>query len=118
MITLRQLRYLTALAEFQHFGRAAGACAVSQPALSMQIRDLEKLLGVQLVERRPGEVVLTDIGREIANRGDQILAATRDLVDYARHGNQVLAGRLTLGVIPTLAPYVLPRVLPELQERF
>ncbi len=118
MVTLRQLKYLTALAEFRHFGRAAEACAISQPALSMQIRDLEKVLGVQLVERRPGEVVLTDLGREIASRGDQILAAARDLVDYARHGSQVLAGRLTLGVIPTLAPYVLPRVLPDLQRNF
>jgi len=118
MITLKQLRYLGALAEHRHFGRAAEACAVTQPALSMQIRDLEKLLGVQLVERRPGEVALTHMGREIADRGEQIFTAARDLVDFAKHGNKVLAGRLTLGVIPTLAPYVLPRVLPKLQANY
>jgi LysR family hydrogen peroxide-inducible transcriptional activator len=117
MITLRQLRYLAALAEHRHFGRAAEACAISQPALSMQIRDLERQLGVQLVERRPGEVALTQIGSEVVERGDQVLACVRDLVDFARHGTRILAGSLTLGVIPTLAPYVLPRILPELQER-
>lgn len=118
MITLKQLRYLSALAEHRHFGRAADACAVTQPALSMQIRELEKELGAQLVERRPGDVVLTDTGRDIVARSDQILTAARDLVDFARHSDRTLAGRMTLGVIPTLAPYVLPRVLPALQERY
>ncbi len=75
MITLKQLRYLSALAEHRHFGRAADACSVTQPALSMQIRDLERQLGVQLVERRPGDVVLTDIGQEVAARSEQMLAA-------------------------------------------
>ena len=70
MITLKQLRYLTALAEHRHFGKAAEACAVTQPALSMQIRDLEKDLGADLVERRPGEVMLTEIGREVARRAE------------------------------------------------
>ncbi len=69
MITLRQLRYLQALTQHRHFGRAAEACAVTQPALSMQIRDLEKQLGVELVERRPGEAALTEIGIEVARRG-------------------------------------------------
>jgi LysR family hydrogen peroxide-inducible transcriptional activator len=118
MITLRQLRYLTALAEHRHFGRAAEACAVTQPALSMQIRDMEKLLGVKLVERRPGEVVLTDIGAEVAERGEHMLAAARDLVDVARHRDRVLSGRLMLGIIPSLAPYVLPKILPALQRRY
>jgi len=67
MITLRQLRYLSALAKHGHFGRAAEACAVTQPALSMQIRDLERTLGVAVVERRPGEVMLTDVGREFTS---------------------------------------------------
>jgi LysR family hydrogen peroxide-inducible transcriptional activator len=84
----------------------------------MQIRDLERQLGAQLVERRPGDIVLTDTGRDIVARSDQILAAARDLVDLARHSDRVLAGRMTLGVIPTLAPYVLPKVLPALQERY
>jgi LysR family hydrogen peroxide-inducible transcriptional activator len=118
MITLRQLRYLSALAKHSHFGRAAEACAVTQPALSMQIRDLERTLGVALVERRPGDVMLTEVGREIVRRAEEVLAASHDLVDFARHRSGVLTGRLTLGVIPSLAPYVLPRMLPVLQSRF
>src|SRR5262249_1909843 len=118
MVTLRQLRYLQALAQHQHFGRAAESCRVSQPALSMQIRDLEKLLGVDLVERRPGDVALTEAGVEIARRGEQVLAAARDLVDFAQHRGRPLTGRLQVGVIPSLAPYVLPRILPLLQARF
>jgi LysR family transcriptional regulator, hydrogen peroxide-inducible genes activator len=117
MITLRQLRYLEALAEHRHFGRAAEACAVTQPALSMQIRELEKVLEVELVERRPGEVVLTDIGIEVMRRGGRVLCETRDLVDFARHHGRPLTGRLRLGVIPTIAPYLLPCILPILQRR-
>jgi LysR family hydrogen peroxide-inducible transcriptional activator len=117
MITLRQLRYLSALAEYRHFGRAADACAISQPALSMQIREMEKFLGADLVERRHGEVVLTDVGQEVARRGERVLAASRDIVDIARHHSRVLSGRLQLGIIPTLAPYVLPKILPLLQRR-
>src|ERR1700687_2602555 len=118
MLTLRQLRYLLALAKHGHFGRAAEACAVTQPALSMQIRDLERTLGVAVVERRPGDVILTDVGREIARRAEGVLTASRDLVDFARHRGGLLTGRLTLGVIPSLAPYLLPRILPLLQTRF
>ncbi len=118
MITLRQLRYLAALAQHGHFGRAAEACAVTQPALSMQIRDLERTLGIKVVERRPGDVILTTIGREIAQRGADILAASRDLMDFARHSGQLLTGRLTLGVIPSLAPYLLPKLLPVLQRKY
>jgi LysR family transcriptional regulator, hydrogen peroxide-inducible genes activator len=118
MITLRQLRYLEALAQHRHFGRAAGACAVTQPALSMQIRELEQELEVDLVERRAGAVALTEIGQEVARRGERVLAATRDLVDFARHRGRILSGGLKLGVIPSLAPYVLPKVLPVLQARY
>ena len=118
MITLRQLRYLSALAKHGHFGRAAEACAVTQPALSMQIRDLERTLGVAVVERRPGDVMLTDVGREIARPAEDVLTASRDLVDFARHRSGLLTGRLTLGVIPSLAPYLLPRILPLLQTKF
>lgn len=91
---------------------------MTQPALSMQIRDLERTLGVAVVERRPGDVMLTDVGREIARRGEDVLTASRDLVDFARHRSGLLTGRLTLGVIPSLAPYLLPRILPLLQSRF
>ena len=117
MITLRQLRYLTALARHRHFGRAAEECAVTQPALSMQVRELEREIGAELVERRPGEIALTETGLDVARRAEHILASARDLVDFARH-RDVLSGRLVLGIIPTLAPYILPRVLPQLQARY
>jgi LysR family hydrogen peroxide-inducible transcriptional activator len=118
MITLRQLRYLDALARHRHFGRAADDCAVSQPALSMQIRDLERFLGVELVERRTGEASLTETGANIALRARHILSAVSDLADFAHHRGKVLCGPLRLGVIPSLAPYLLPRMLPVLQERY
>lgn len=118
MITLKQLRYLSALARLRHFGRAAQDCAVTQPALSMQIRELEREIGVDLVERRPGEVAFTEAGREVVERADLILAAARDLVDVARHRGRPLSGALRFGVIPTIAPYVLPRMLPALQRRY
>jgi LysR family transcriptional regulator, hydrogen peroxide-inducible genes activator len=117
MITLRQLRYLASLARHRHFGRAAEDCAVSQPALSMQVRELEREIGAKLVERRPGEIVFTEIGKDVAERAEAILAASRDLVDFARH-RALLSGQLKLGIIPTLAPYVLPRVLPRLQADY
>ena len=119
MITLRQLRYLTALAEHRHFGRAAEACAVSQPALSMQIRDLEQRSRRAIWSSGgPATWSLTETGAEVARRAERILAAARDLVDFARHRGALLTGRLKLGVIPSLAPYVLPRVLPLLQQRY
>jgi len=117
MITLRQLQYFGALAEYRHFGRAAAVCAVSQPALSMQVRELEKQLGAELVERRPGDVLLTDLGAEVARRGERILAGARDLCDFVQR-RKLLSGALTFGVIPTLAPYVLPRLLPKLQLQY
>ena len=117
MITLRQLRYLNALARHRHFGRAAEACSVSQPALSMQIKEMEKDLGVTLVERRSNDVVLTETGLEIANRGERILSEVNDLEDFARHRCGVLSGTLRFGVIPSIAPYVLPRLLPALQDK-
>jgi LysR family transcriptional regulator, hydrogen peroxide-inducible genes activator len=117
VITLRQLRYLASLARHRHFGRAAEDCAVTQPALSMQIRELEREIGAELVERRPGAIALTETGVEVVRRAERILAATHDLVDFARH-RDVLSGELRLGIIPTLAPYVLPRVLPRLQSDY
>jgi LysR family hydrogen peroxide-inducible transcriptional activator len=117
MITLRQLRYLEALSQHKHFGRAAEACAVTQPALSMQIRELENDLNAKLIERRPGEAALTEVGIEVVRRGQRVLSAARDIADFARHCGQILSGRLKLGIIPTLAPYVLPKVLPVLQAR-
>lgn len=118
MITLKQLRYLSALAEHRHFGRAADSCAVTQPALSMQIRELERELGADLVERRPGEAVLTATGLEVLSRADRILIAVNDLVDAAHHRGRPLTGFFRLGVIPTVAPYLLPPLLPALQARY
>jgi LysR family hydrogen peroxide-inducible transcriptional activator len=118
MVTLRQLRYLEALAETRHFGNAAEACAVSQPALSMQIKELEDQLRVSLVERRKSGIELTEQGEEIVRRGRTILASVRDMLDYAEHRRRVLSGSLKLGAIPSIAPYLLPSTLPELQRRF
>src|SRR5215467_7607780 len=118
MVTLRQLRYLDALAESLHFGQAAEACAVTQPALSMQIKELEDELQVSLIERRKSGIELTEQGEEIVRRGRTILASVRDLLDYAKHREHVLTGALKLGAIPSIAPYVLPAALPELQRRF
>jgi LysR family transcriptional regulator, hydrogen peroxide-inducible genes activator len=114
-VSIRQLRYFQALAQTLHFGRAADGCAVSQPALSMQIQELEKELGVQLIERTRAGAKLTPTGQEIARRAGLILASVRDLADYARHTGRVLAGPLRLGVIPTIAPYLLPKLLPKLR---
>ena len=118
MVSLRQLRYLESLAETRHFGHAAEACAVSQPALSMQIKELEDELKISLVERRKTGIELTEQGEEIARRARLILASVRDLVDYAKHQEGVLSGVLKLGAIPSIAPYLLPAALPELQRRF
>ena len=117
-ISLRQLRYFDALAQLLHFGRAAERCAVSQPALSTQIQELEAGLGVTLIERTRQGTKLTPEGEEIARRAGAILAAVRDLADFARHSGRVLSGPLRLGVIPTIAPYVLPKLLPELRSAY
>ncbi len=118
MPTLRQLRYLDALARFRHFGHAADHCAVTQPALSTQIQQLERKLGIELVERGHNSVRLTAAGREIAQRAARVLSEVRDLGDYARHHARLLSGDLRLGVIPTIAPYLLPPLLPKLRKRY
>ncbi|MFO1049817.1 MAG: hydrogen peroxide-inducible genes activator [Geminicoccaceae bacterium] len=117
MTTLRQLRYLAALARHGHFGRAAEECSVTQPALSVQIQELEAGLRTSLVERSRGRIALTAEGLEVARRAARILAEVADLEDYARHRTRLLTGPLRLGVIPSIAPYLLPAALPALQER-
>jgi LysR family hydrogen peroxide-inducible transcriptional activator len=117
-VTLKQLRYFDALAREQHFGRAADACAVTQPALSMQIQDLEASLGIALVERTRNGIKLTPKGEEIAIRAQRLLNDVRNLVDYARHAGGILSGTLRLGVIPSIAPYLLPPLLPLLKEKY
>lgn len=113
MLSTRQLHYFDALARHRHFGRAAAECAVTQPALSMQIRELENMLGVALVERgRP--LRLTAAGAEVARRAAAILADIAALEEFAAGRRTPLSGRLRLGVIPTIAPYLLPALLPAL----
>ena len=117
-VSLRQLRYLAAIAQHEHFGRAAAACSITQPALSMQIKELERELKAVLVERRRQGVQLTERGQEVARRAARIVTDVRDLVDYAHHRDGVLTGPLHLGVIPSVAPYLLPPLLPLLRERY
>lgn len=116
-VTLKQLRYFHALAREQHFGRAADACSVTQPALSMQIQELEASLGLDLVERTRAGVKLTAKGEQIAERAQRILNDVHDLVDFARQSAGVLSGRLRLGLIPSVAPYLLPPLLPLLKAQ-
>ena len=118
MISLRQLRYFDALARCGHFGKAAEQCAVTQPALSMQIQELEKFLEVQLFERGRGQVTLTNSGRSIAQRAARILSDARDIADLARQGGKPFSGPLGLGVIPSVAPYLLPGLLPLIRETY
>lgn len=117
-ITLRQLRYLDAVAAEGHFGRAAERVAVSQPALSAQIRELEETLGCQLIERIPSGARLTAPGRLIVDRARRILAEVVDLEALARTVADPTTGRLKLGVIPSIGPYLLPRLLPMMGEAF
>jgi LysR family transcriptional regulator, hydrogen peroxide-inducible genes activator len=117
-ISIRQLRYFDALAQSLHFGRAAERCAVTQPALSMQIQEFEREIGSVLIERTRQGARLTPEGTEIARRVASILASIRDLAEYGQHSACLLTGRLRLGVIPTIAPYVLPKLLPILRTNY
>jgi len=115
-LTLRQLRYFDALARHGHFGRAAEACAISQPALSVQIREMEAGLGLALFERTARQVRLTAFGEDFARRVTGILHSVDDLGELARAAKDGMAGRLRIGVIPTVAPYLLPRVFRALDR--
>lgn len=115
-LTLRQLRYFEALAQHRHFGRAAEACAISQPALSVQIKELEQELGTVLFERSARRVRLTAFGEEFALRVREILRSVDELGDLARASRDQLMGRLRIGVIPTIAPYLLPRIVGNLNR--
>ncbi|MEO0329542.1 MAG: LysR substrate-binding domain-containing protein [Pseudomonadota bacterium] len=116
--TLKQLRYFEVLANFGHFGRAADACSVSQPALSVQIKQLENSLGVKLFERNARQVRLTQFGQTFAEQTREILRAIDDLDHLARASNEQWVGRLRLGIIPTIAPYLLPTVLKNITRQF
>lgn len=116
-VTFKHLRYFEALARHAHFGRAAEACAISQPALSVQMKELEEILGAPLVERGSRRIRLTGLGETLAHRARDILRAVEELEDLARASNDLLAGRLRIGVIPTVAPYLLPRLIKALAAR-
>ncbi|WP_315836372.1 LysR substrate-binding domain-containing protein [Bradyrhizobium prioriisuperbiae] len=113
-VTLRQLRYFDALARHGHFGRAAESCSISQPALSMQIKELEEILGGVLIERGARQVVLTRFGEDLARRARDILRSVDELGDFARASRDRLVGQLRIGMIPTIAPYLLPEVIGNL----
>jgi len=115
-MTLKQLRYFEALARHGHFGHAADACAITQPALSMQIKELEETLGIVLFERGARQVRLTNFGEEFALRAREILRSVDELGDLARASRDRLAGRLRIGVIPTIAPYLLPTIISNINR--
>jgi len=114
----RDLKYLVALHDHLHFGKAADACFVSQPALSMQIKKLEETLGVKLLERTNKSVLLTDIGMAITDRARLILQQIDEMRDLAKLAKDPYSGELKIGIIPTLAPYLLPVIMPSLSKKF
>src|ERR1700742_2714213 len=116
--TLRQLQYLKLLPEHGSFGRAAEAAHVTQPTLSAGIQELERTLGAAVVDRARSGVILTAVGEEALRRATIILNEAEELVEAAKTAGQPLTGRFRLGVIPTIAPFLLPRALPMLRERF
>ena len=117
-MNLRDLKYLLALADHKHFGRAAAACFVSQPTLSTQIKKLEEELGVSLVERAPRKVMLTPAGLAAAERARRIVAEVEQMKEAARRSQDPEAGSVRLGLFPTLGPYLLPHVIPRIRARF
>ncbi|MEO7062532.1 MAG: LysR substrate-binding domain-containing protein [Dokdonella sp.] len=117
-MNLRDLQYLVALAEHKHFGRAAAASFVSQPTLSTQIKKLEEELGVALVERAPRKVLLTDVGQDIARRARAVLHEVDQIKTVARRTLDPESGTVRLGIFPTLGPYLLPHVIPQIRARF
>jgi len=115
-LKLKDLRYLVAVADTRHFGRAAERCFVSQPTLSTQLKKLEEYLGVQLIERQPKRVALTAAGEEIVARARRILEASDEVVTLARAHRDPLAGALRIAMLPTIGPYLLPRVAREIRK--
>ncbi|MGJ4729896.1 LysR substrate-binding domain-containing protein [Luteimonas sp. SDU101] len=117
-MNLRDLKYLIAVADHRHFGRAAAASFVSQPTLSTQIRKLEDELGVSLIERAPRKVMLTPIGVEIVERARRVASEVEQMKEAARRSQRPEAGAVRLGIFPTLGPYLLPHVIPPIRERY
>lgn len=118
MISLRDLSYLIALDENQHFGKAASSCFVSQPALSMQIKKLEASLGVKLLERNNKFVFLTSVGKEIVKHAHEIVGQLESIKQIAQSAKDPFSGQLCMGIIPTLGPYLLPNIMVPLANKF
>ncbi|MBV8534318.1 MAG: LysR family transcriptional regulator, partial [Alphaproteobacteria bacterium] len=116
--SLRQLRHLAALAQHRHFGRAAAACGITQSTLSASLKELEDLLQAPLVDRTQRKVVLTPLGEDVVARGQAILHETEELVRATEGHRAPLTGTVRLGVIPTIAPFLLPRILPWLRKAY
>jgi LysR family hydrogen peroxide-inducible transcriptional activator len=117
-VNLRDLQYLVAVAEHRHFGKAAEATFVSQPTLSTQIKKLEQELGVELIERNPRQILLTDAGEQVVERAKVILAEADNIRGIAKRAQDPESGTIRMGLFPTLAPYLLPHVVPKLRRRF
>lgn len=115
-MNLRELEYLVAVAQFRHFGKAAAHCNVSQPALSMQLKKLEQELGVALFERNNKQVLITPMGTKITVRARMILQQAKDLKQFASGASDIFSGDLKLGAFPTLAPYYLPQIAPQIMR--
>ena len=116
-LTLKQLRYFDALAKTEHFGRAAELCSISQPALSMQIKELETMIGAPLIERTARQVRLTNLGKVFLERSQQVLTNVEDMANLVRTNTGELNGTFKMGIIPTVAPYILPDIFHALSER-
>jgi LysR family hydrogen peroxide-inducible transcriptional activator len=117
-MNLRDLQYLVAVADHRHFGRAAEACFVSQPTLSTQLKKLEEELGVELVERSPRRIMLTEVGELVVEQAREVLREADTIREIARRAKDPESGSLRLGLFPTLAPYLLPHVIPHVREHF
>jgi LysR family transcriptional regulator, hydrogen peroxide-inducible genes activator len=115
-MNLKDLKYLVALADTGHFGRAAQRTFVSQPTLSAQLKKLEEYLGVKLVERHPKNVQLTEVGKQIVARARHMLSEGDEIVALARNNTDPLSGKLKVALIPTIGPYLLPRVMQKLRK--
>jgi LysR family hydrogen peroxide-inducible transcriptional activator len=117
-VNLRDLKYLIAVAEEEHFGRAAKISNVSQPALSMQIKKLEEELGVMLFERHAKSIMVTQAGKDILVRAREVIRAAESIYDAAEYYRDPKAGKISLGAFPTLAPYLFPKIIPDLYKKY
>jgi len=117
-MNIRDLKYLVAVAKHKHFGNAANECFVSQPALSMQLKKLEEELGVQIFERTNKNVMITQVGRKLIDKAKEVLQGADEMHDIAKNSHDPFAGEIKIGAFPTLAPYFLPQIVPQITKEF